>query len=261
MPVAEPPVVVPDHTIASMMASIGPASTRALATEIAAGLEPIGPMQAPAPGLKGSISVGNIAIGVYLAGLALMAARLTASLAAIARLKGRCQPVESAAWNGALGRWGDRLGIARRVLLLRSDEVSVPIAVGMLHPAIVVPNPLVTGAKPDLIDAVLVHELGHVRRGDFGWNLVRKLVQVVYWPHPLVWLVGRLIGEVREQACDDLCVHVPGRCGRVPCLAARGRLRASFAGPSPPWDWRWHAPRTSDGGWSGSTTPVARRGA
>ena len=57
---------------------------------------------------------------------------------------------------------------------------------------------------------MLLHELGHVRRGDYGWNLVRKLVQLLYWPHPLTWPLGRIIGAVREQACDDFCIHVLG---------------------------------------------------
>ncbi|MEO6808876.1 MAG: carboxypeptidase regulatory-like domain-containing protein, partial [Isosphaeraceae bacterium] len=45
---------------------------------------------------------------------------------------------------------------------------------------------------------------------DYGWNLVRAVVQVLYWPHPLTWFLGRIIGAVREQACDDFCVHVMG---------------------------------------------------
>lgn len=61
-----------------------------------------------------------------------------------------------------------------------------------------------------MIDAVSLHELSHVRRGDFGWNLVRRVVQVVYWPHSLTWPLGRMIGAVREQARDDLRIHVLG---------------------------------------------------
>lgn len=210
IPVAEPPVIVADDAISLMPGPIGPVSMGATANGVVAKLEPIGPTPAFATEPERSITVGGIVIGVYLTGVALLAARLAVSLATVARLRSRCQQVESATWNESLGRWRDRLGIARRVLLLRSEEVSVPIAVGLHRPAVIVPGPLITGARTGLIDAVLLHELGHIRRGDFGWNLMRKLVQIAYWPHPLVWLAGRLIGEVREQACDDLCVHVLG---------------------------------------------------
>ena len=57
---------------------------------------------------------------------------------------------------------------------------------------------------------MVVHELGHIKRGDYGWNLIHRIVRIVYWPHPFVWLAGPYIGAVREQACDDLCVHALG---------------------------------------------------
>jgi RND family efflux transporter MFP subunit len=82
----------------------------------------------------------------------------------------------------------------------------VPVVVGWLRPVILLPETLVESAPAATIDAVLLHELAHVRRGDYAWNVLLRLVQVLYWPHPLVWLMGRLIAGVREQACDDLCV-------------------------------------------------------
>ena len=68
--------------------------------------------------------------------------------------------------------------MARRVSLLKSDQVSVPVVVGSLRPAIILPRSLAaTASKPELVDAVLLHELSHIQRGDFGWNLVRRLTQ------------------------------------------------------------------------------------
>jgi hypothetical protein len=62
----------------------------------------------------------------------------------------------------------------------------------------------------DHADAVFLHELTHVRRRDYPWNVFLRLVQAVYWPHPLVWLLGRAMAETRERACDDLCVYELG---------------------------------------------------
>lgn len=149
----------------------------------------------------------DMAFGVYLAIASLLAIRLAATLAGVVRLTRRCLRVEDARWAEALARWRVRLGITRRVALLATNRLSVPVVVGWMRPAILLPEGLIASANPGLIDAVLLHELGHIRRGDFGWNIVRKLVQLVYWPHPLVWPVGRIVDRVREQACDDLCVH------------------------------------------------------
>ena len=152
----------------------------------------------------------DIVIGFYLLIVAVLAARLAVALKGIAGLREGCARVHEDHWRAALDHWRGFLGISRRVLLLASDRVSVPIVVGWFRPSIIVPRSLIDSAGKVVIDAVVLHELGHVKRGDFAWNVTRKLVQIVYWPHPLAWRLGRVVGAVREQACDDLCVHALG---------------------------------------------------
>ncbi len=153
---------------------------------------------------------GVAALGVYLAGVLVAGLRLVGSMVAVGRLVAGSWAVDDPRWVGPLAGWRGRLGVARGVEIRASGAVSVPIAVGWLRPSIVVPAGLVGSAGTGVIDSVLLHELGHVRRGDFGWNLARKVVEVAYWPHPLVWPIARVVGPVREQACDDLCVHALG---------------------------------------------------
>ncbi len=142
----------------------------------------------------------------YLAIAAALAVRLALSLAAVGALVRTSVPVEERPWVEALDRWRGRLGLSRGVRLARSSRVGVPVVVGWLRPTILLPEGLVDRAAPPTIDAILLHELAHVRRGDYPWNLLLRLVQAIYWPHPLVWPVGRIVAGVREQACDDLCV-------------------------------------------------------
>ena len=72
---------------------------------------------------------------------------------------------------------------------------------GWLRPAIVLPVPQDDSAPPlrSHVDAILLHELAHLRRGDDFWNLLQQVVQIVYWPHPLTWLATRLISGVRDR--------------------------------------------------------------
>ena len=86
----------------------------------------------------------------------------------------------------------------------------VPLAIGWFRPAIVLPPERHRASAAPQIDAVLVHELGHLQRRDDVWNLVQQISQIFYWPHPLTWVAAGLIAEVREQACDNLCVHWAG---------------------------------------------------
>jgi beta-lactamase regulating signal transducer with metallopeptidase domain/peroxiredoxin len=154
--------------------------------------------------------LATLAPGLYAAGLLLALVRLGVAMAAVRGLRRRAVPVADPAWLAAFAAWRERLGIAREVALLRSDEVTVPVVVGATRPAVILPTALAGPPRPGMADAVLVHELAHVRRGDYAWNLVLRLVRALYWPHPLAWPLGRVVGAVRERACDDLCVGALG---------------------------------------------------
>jgi beta-lactamase regulating signal transducer with metallopeptidase domain/thiol-disulfide isomerase/thioredoxin len=155
----------------------------------------------------------DVGVGIYLAIAAVLVARLAISLVVIHRLRSDCELVDDRRWSDSLEHWRKRLRITWCVRLAASDRVSIPMVIGWLRPAILLPRRLSREATRSLIDAVLLHELAHVRRRDFGWNLVRKLVEIVYWPHPIAWWIGRTIAAVREQACDDLCVFSLGSDG------------------------------------------------
>ncbi len=189
-------------------ARTGP-SPASIAAPVIPGPAPLVPRPAPvaAPPPPRPVDLAAVALGLYVAGALILMARLAGSLAAVARLVRSADGVDAPAWSEALGRWRATLGIRRGVDLRRSPRASIPAVVGGRRPTILLPPGMVDAADPGVIDAVLLHELCHVRRDDYAWNLVLRLVQVVYWPHPLAWLVGRPVADLRERACDELCVH------------------------------------------------------
>jgi beta-lactamase regulating signal transducer with metallopeptidase domain len=165
-----------------------------------------GALEGPTRRLGGAM----FAISIYLGVAILLAIRLVAAIVAASRLVGRCEAVVRSDWARSLEDARRRLGIRRFVMLLESDRVSVPLTVGWFRPAIILPATMPRTATPGIIDMALLHELAHVRRGDFAWNVVCKLVRLIYWPLPVVWPLDRTLGAVREQACDDLCVYLGG---------------------------------------------------
>jgi protocatechuate 3,4-dioxygenase beta subunit len=187
----------------------------------------------PPNGPSGVLSIGwvGLAVLVYALGGAVLAVRLLGSLAAVARLRRRSVAVDTPIWREGLERWRAWLGIARPIALGRSDHVTVPVAIGWLRPSVLMPGSLAGTSDPRLVDAVLLHELCHIRRGDYAWNIVWKLAQVAYWPQPLIWLAGPLIRGVRERACDELCVHALG--GAQGYRAALVTIAAGLVGPRP----------------------------
>jgi beta-lactamase regulating signal transducer with metallopeptidase domain/protocatechuate 3,4-dioxygenase beta subunit len=151
-----------------------------------------------------------LAILGYTIGVIVLIARLGTSMLAVARLRQSCAKVDDTQWIKSLERWRAKLEIGRTVDLAWSPAVSVPVALGWLHPMIVLPSSLIGKSWREHSDAVLLHELSHVRRGDYLWNLCLRFVLALYWPHVLVWLLGRASATLREKACDDLCVHEMG---------------------------------------------------
>jgi RND family efflux transporter MFP subunit len=145
--------------------------------------------------------------GLYLLGVCVSLLRFVRGLAGVARLRRHSAPVESAGWLDRLEHWHRELGLPAPVGLRHSHEVSVPLMMGSRAPVVIIPSVLSTVADRPTIDAVLLHELAHVGRNDYAWNLLLKLVQALYWFHPVGWCLGRILHQVREDACDAVCIH------------------------------------------------------
>jgi len=133
-----------------------------------------------------------------------------------------------------------QLQVIRPVRFLKSLRVSVPVVVGWLRPVILIPVAALVGLTPQQLDALILHELAHIRRHDAFINALLLAAETVLFYHPAVWWVSRRIRIERENCCDDLAVARCGdaelyvealaslEAGRLPpglALAAGGRLK------------------------------------
>ncbi len=109
-----------------------------------------------------------------------------------------------APWQARLSRMALEMGIARTVALRVVDNLSSPITAGWLRPVVLVPTSLLTGMPPDLLEALLAHELAHVRRFDYLVNLGQNVVETLLFYHPAVWWISGQIRVERESIADDI---------------------------------------------------------
>jgi beta-lactamase regulating signal transducer with metallopeptidase domain len=149
-------------------------------------------------------------VGFWAAGVALLSLRLLGGWWLVARLSRSARNVPIGAWQGALDRLARDMGIGRTVKLVRSGLVTVPTAVGWLSPVILIPASTLTGLSAAQIEAILAHELAHIRRHDYLVNLVQSVVEILLFYHPAVWWVSRRVRDERELCCDDLAVRASG---------------------------------------------------
>jgi type II secretory pathway component GspD/PulD (secretin)/beta-lactamase regulating signal transducer with metallopeptidase domain len=103
-----------------------------------------------------------------------------------------------------------RLRVHRAVTLLESALVEVPTVVGWLRPVILLPASALTGLAPEQLEAILAHELAHIRRYDYLVNVVQTVVEILGFYHPAVWWVSHRIRVERENCCDDAAVRLCG---------------------------------------------------
>ena len=116
-------------------------------------------------------------------------------------------------WQTALRRIAARLGIRRPVRLVRSDRATVPLVAGWLRPVVVLPASLLTGLPAADLEALLAHELAHVRRHDYLVNLLQIAAESALFFHPAVWWLSTRIRQERELCCDDLAAAAAGGRG------------------------------------------------
>ena len=165
-------------------------------------------------------------LGVWLTGVSLLTVWHLGGWVQTRRMTRRgTRPVEEQ-WELALVRLRRRLGIDNAVSLLESASVPVPAVIGWLRPVILVPASAFAGLTPQQLEAILAHELAHVRRNDYLVNLLQAVAETLLFYHPAVWWVSRQVRQERESCCDDLAVAVCGdRLGYARALAALEELR------------------------------------
>jgi len=178
------------------------------------------------------LSLSPVLLCVWAVGCLFMSARLLVGLGRLERLVQRAQPAAEI-WQQRLAALGDRLGLGRAVRLLASDEVDSPILVGWWRPVVLLPVSALSALPVSYLEALLAHELAHVRRFDFLVNLLQSGVEALLFYHPAVHWVSACMRHEREFCCDDLAVAITGdRTGLAQALASMERLRARLPEPA-----------------------------
>jgi GWxTD domain-containing protein len=164
--------------------------------------------------------------------------RYTAGFLSLQRFRSRgvCSTPEE--WEQKLTYLGAQLRVWRPVMLFESCLADAPMVIGHFRPLILMPVGLFTGLPAAQIEAILLHELAHIRRNDFLLNSLQNLIDGLLFYNPAVWWISQVIRTEREKCCDDVVVAISGDAheyasalatleqkrwsGREPAVAAKG---------------------------------------
>ena len=125
-------------------------------------------------------------------------------------LRRGCTPVDLSSLDPVLLETMLRNRTKRNIVVCTSEEVRVPTALGLMKPAIVIPQWAIEELSADELKQILLHELAHLQRWDDWTNLAQQLVKAVFFFHPAVWWIENKTALEREIACDDAVLEATG---------------------------------------------------
>jgi beta-lactamase regulating signal transducer with metallopeptidase domain/HEAT repeat protein len=157
-------------------------------------------------------------VGLWAVGVLLLSLRVIGGYVWARRLVNVGTTQVSTAIAAAAQRIAQQLYIRAAVRVLESSRAQVPMVIGFLKPVVLLPTSLLTGLTPQQIEAILAHELAHVRRYDYALNVMQTIFETLMFYHPAMWWLSRRMRDEREQACDELAVSL---CGGDPYFYSR----------------------------------------
>jgi beta-lactamase regulating signal transducer with metallopeptidase domain len=169
-------------------------------------------------------------IVLWLAGVALMTLRGLGGFCVVQRLRRSARDWKDAFWQAKLKQFADELGIAKAVKLCQSTLVQTPSVVGYFKPLLILPAAVLAKLSPEQLEAVLWHELTHIKRNDYIANLLQIACETLFFYHPAVWWISRNIREEREHCCDDVVIGKgadSAKYARALCLLEEFRIESA----------------------------------
>jgi len=142
----------------------------------------------------------------YFVGVAVMLFRLMRSFSSGHRLRRESTAVDDDVLLAMIKRQARLVGLKTAPAVVFCSHVTVPTVIGVLKPMILLPASLAMGLAPQQLEALLAHELAHIRRFDLVVNLLQRLIEAFLFFHPAAWFVSRRVSIERERACDDTVV-------------------------------------------------------
>jgi uncharacterized protein (TIGR03435 family) len=162
-----------------------------------------------APAAQGSDAMTWLVV-IWLTCSFVLSIRLIGGCIVAARIRSLRVSAPPREWRDALDSLMTRTRLSFPVRLLVSGFVQAPAVVGWVKPAILLPAAAIAGIAPEHIQALLAHELAHIRRHDYLVKVLQRVAETLLFYHPAVWWLSRQMDTEREACCDDIAVALTG---------------------------------------------------
>ena len=232
-------VLVPAASVIAELFASTPEATAPLATSAsrdAAAIASSGFDRSWAAPLQGILPDGwlPLVVALWAAGASVLSLRMALGLLWIRHLRATPQGPMQAEWQARLDALTRRFGLLRHVALRVVDRLDSPVSAGWPRPVVLLPAALLTRMPVELLEALLAHELAHIRRHDYLVNVLQGVAEALLFYHPVTWWLSRRIRIEREQIADRLAADVTGQPRRLAqALSALADLHPHQYHPAP----------------------------
>jgi len=149
-------------------------------------------------------------VGGWVLGMVVMLAHSAGGWLLLRRARRSAVRAVPEEWRRRLADLCLRLGMGGSPEIGLSPAVDTPCVLGWRRPVILMPLSTLTGFPVGQLEALLAHELAHIRRHDYVVNLLQRGVEILFFYHPAIWWISRQVSEEREHCCDDIAVTACG---------------------------------------------------
>ncbi len=147
---------------------------------------------------------------IWMVGVIVLSVRLLMGFVGVYRWRHNLAPLPERLAR-RIASLSDGLGMRSFSRVFISPTVLQAMAVGYLRPMVLLPAAMLTRMQPEMLEAVIAHELAHIRRFDLWVNLAQRVTETLLFYHPAVWWLSNCLRNERELCCDALAVKVTGR--------------------------------------------------
>lgn len=148
-------------------------------------------------------------------GVAVLILRLLLGLRWVSQQVNSAKQFSDPIWQAKLQQMATAMGVKSVLRLGISTQLPFPVTAGWWRPIVILPASLLSGMSPHLVEALLAHEVAHIKRFDYLINLLQSLIEIVLFYHPVVWWLSKQIRQEREQIADDLAASLLGEPRRL----------------------------------------------
>jgi bla regulator protein BlaR1 len=142
-------------------------------------------------------------------GASIFSLRVIGGWWSLKKIKALAVPANDA-WSQKVQSLAEGLGIDKIIALGESALIQAPVVIGYLKPVILLPLGMLSGLSTAQLESIFLHELIHIRRGDYIVNLIQTFLEALFFFNPFMWIISGIIRREREHCCDDAVIKVHG---------------------------------------------------